>query len=89
MYFVYDYFIFYVNELLTIRLFWQYVRLADDTPIEDTMELLNKHWEMTDVNLVICLTASDYSLDGKKKEMFTRGLVNVSSLVYTSVCQII
>jgi len=59
----------------------QYLRLSDDTPIEHTMEMLKKHWHMTGANLVITVIggAKNFNLDGKKKEVFNRGLVTVSS----------
>ena len=60
----------------------QYLRLADDTPIEQAMEMLKKHWHMTGANLVITVIggAKNFNLDGKKKEVFNRGLVTVSSM---------
>ena len=64
------------------------MRLADDTPIDDTIEVMMKHWHMTGANLVITVIggAKNFNLDGKKKEVFNRGLVTVSSPAGTCSC---
>ncbi len=64
--------------------FFQYVRLADNTPMEDVVELLLSHWRIDKpvrASLVITVVggAKNFKLDGKKKEIFNRGLVNVRS----------
>ena len=62
---------------------FQYVRLADNTPMEDVVELMLSNWHMNSpvpASLVITVIggAKNFKLDGKKREVFNRGLVNVS-----------
>ena len=61
---------------------FQYVRLADNTPMEDVVELMLSNWRMNSpvpASLVITVVggAKNFKLDGKKREVFNRGLVNV------------
>ena len=61
---------------------FQYVRLADNTEIDTVVELLLNHWHLDhphQANLVITVIggAKNFHLDGKKKDIFNRGLINV------------
>ncbi len=63
--------------------FCQYLRVSDDTSVDMVLELMIEHWHMMEprnANLVITVIggAKNFKLDGKKKEVFNRGLVNVS-----------
>ncbi|KAK2176832.1 hypothetical protein NP493_636g01012 [Ridgeia piscesae] len=56
------------------------------------MKMLKKHWHMTGANLVITVIggAKNFNLDGKKKEVFNRGLVTAArttkAWIITSGC---
>jgi len=61
---------------------FQYARLADDSDINDVLELIRDHWKILEPvkpSLVITVIggAKNFELDNKKKDMFIRGLVNV------------
>ena len=58
--------------------------MADNTPVELVIDFMLEHWRMSQpnpANLVITVIggAKNFKLDGKKKEVFNRGLVNVSN----------
>ena len=57
--------------------------MADDACISDVLELMLNHWNMDKPyhpNLVITVIggAKNFKLDGKKKEIFNIGFVDVS-----------
>ena len=65
-----------------MAIFFQYVRLKHDTNIDTVIDLLTSKWHMSEpckANLVITVIggAKNFKLDGKRKETFNRGLVNV------------
>ena len=73
---------------------FQYVRLADNTPMEDVVELMLSNWHMNSpvpASLVITVIggAKNFKLDGKKREVFNRGLVNVSFGKTCRICCLI
>lgn len=58
----------------------KYVRIADDTRMESVVTLLSDYWRLLEPNrpqLVISVTggAKNFKLDGKKKEIFSTGLI--------------
>ena len=73
------------SSCFTMFSYWfmfQYVRLADNTDIDTVVELLLNHWHLDHphhANLVITVIggAKNFHLDGKKKDIFNRGLINV------------
>lgn len=69
----------------------QFVRLADSSDMQYVMKLLTKHWQMLKPKkptLVITIIggAKNFKLDGRKRETFNRGLVNVSQFHFLVHC---
>jgi transient receptor potential cation channel subfamily M protein 2 len=61
-------------------LFYQYVRLAEDTNVELVMKLILKVWKLEVPNLVISVTggAKSFHLKPRLKEVFQRGLIKAA-----------
>ncbi|ELT87598.1 hypothetical protein CAPTEDRAFT_226576 [Capitella teleta] len=73
----------------------KFVRLSNDTPIDLVVTLMKEHWKMDQprkANLVITVIggAKNFKLDGKKKEVFNRGMVEAAQTtnawIITSGC---
>lgn len=63
------------------------MRISDDTEVEDVLNVMLNHWSMSKPyhpNLVITVIggAKNFKLDGKKKDIFNIGLVDVSKTFY-------
>ena len=74
----------FINEEKQISKPAKYVRLSDDTPMSDVEELLSEHWKLNEglkPMLVIGVLggAKHFKLDGKRKEIFSSGLVKVKA----------
>ncbi|CAH1785123.1 unnamed protein product [Owenia fusiformis] len=85
----------FIHEDLGGRKPAKFIRLSDKTPMEDVITLLEKHWHMLNPeppNLVVSVVggAKNFKLDGRKKEVFNRGLVkavqSTHGWVITSGC---
>ena len=73
----------------SVSLLLQFLRVCDDTKVEEVLELMLDHWNMDKPyypNLVITVIggAKNFKLDGKKKEIFNIGLVDVS--IFSCLC---
>ncbi|XP_070540267.1 transient receptor potential cation channel subfamily M member-like 2 [Ptychodera flava] len=62
----------------------KYVRISDDTPLNDILELFHL-WKLPRPNLVISITggAKNYKLGEQHAEVFSRGLVNAAQTTPT------
>lgn len=81
-------YITFVDQLSFVQFCWiillQYLRLADDTKTDVVIRLLRDYWKMFDPkkpSLVITVIggAKNFKLDGKKRVIFNKGLINVGN----------
>lgn len=75
----------FINEEKQISKPAKYVRLSDDTAMSDVEELMCVHWKLNEglkPMLVIGVLggAKHFKLDGKRKEIFSTGLVKVKAV---------
>ena len=65
---------------MVLFLFLQFVRVADDTDMEDMMYLLNNIWGLQKPNLLISVTggAKNITMSKKLKDAFKKGLLKTA-----------